>query len=52
MPMPIDQIAMYFASVSLAGFFGCFMVHMVDEGLDAMLEKNRLKALKLQAKNL
>jgi len=44
--MPFDGIIMYFASVSLAGFFGSFMVHMVSDGLDAMLEKNRLKALK------
>lgn len=41
--MPPDTIIMYLATISMAGFFGCFMVHMVDDVLDKMLEKNELR---------
>lgn len=41
--MPLDTAVMYFVTLGMAGFFGCFMVHMVDGGMDKILEKNELR---------
>lgn len=41
--MPFDTAVMYLATLSMAGFFGCFVVHMADNVLDRMLEKNEMR---------